>query len=358
MTTSPETPAPTAFWRPTLAAGGALIVASISSFLLGAFAPEIKQDLGIGDTGIGLIFTLGFVVSAIVLQLGGGLADRHGPRKIMRIGIAVGAIGLLCMASLATSALLVMMSFALNRTAEGLTQPASNTLMSQGVIATRRGTATGIKQAAIPLATVLAGLSVPLLGDLIGWRWSFGVFAAAAVITVGGFLVSSARAAGYSKGQAGLLLALGGLVMIPSRLAWGILADRRSFDKFRAVSACLAISTIAFLLFSTETRLGILVGTVLMFGIGWSWPGLFLFAVLEQHPEAPGASTAIVQTGVRIGAMFSPITFGWLADTRGFGFAWLVPGASAMVAALLLLRVSAAVARPQRDGSKSGTVLR
>ena len=43
---------------PTLLSRGA------SSFLLGAFAPEIKEDLSFGDTELGAILTFGYLVSA------------------------------------------------------------------------------------------------------------------------------------------------------------------------------------------------------------------------------------------------------------------------------------------------------
>ena len=125
------------------------------------------------------------------------------------------------------------------------------------------------KQSAVPFATALAGFAVPTLGIVFGWKETFivvallafpawfvipnapsinkrnfasrremwrvshlqllalaGAFSAAAVVTVSGFLTTSAKNAGYSDGSAGLILGLGGVLMIISRLTWGYLADR------------------------------------------------------------------------------------------------------------------------------------
>ncbi len=377
---------PTTFWRPTLASAAAVMLVALPAFLVGAFAPAIKEDLRIGDTEIGAIFTVGYLVSALVLQSGGALADVRGPRLAIRLGLMFSVVGLLLIATTATNITLLLVFFAVCRVAEAIVQPATNSLVSRAVIPTRRGTATGIKQAAVPLATMLAGLSVPVLGGTLGWRWTIGVcavvalpvwfavpavaslpartrrskadlwaerhlklaaiaggFAAAAVVTASGFLVLAAKEAGFSDGRAGLLLAVGGAIMIPARLSWGILADRYAFDRFLAVAVCLSGALVSFLLFATENRAAIVVGTVLLFGVGWSWPGLFLFAVLSEHPEAPGASTALVQTGIRVGAFGSPLFFGWVAETRGYATAWFLPAFCAAIASLLLVRVSRAL---------------
>lgn len=388
MLPTPSPPPAVAFWRPTLAATGAIVLAAIPGFLIGSFAPAIKADIGLDETGIGAIFTFGYLVSATVLQFSGALADRRGPQLALRTGLTFAVVGLLLFATISTTFVLILVAFAFNRTAEAIIQPATNTLVSQGVVATRRGTAMGVKQAAVPMSTMLAGLAVPVLGNSLGWRGTFGLvaviaapvwfalpdvkppprrtmrskrelwaethiklaaigggFAAAGLVTAAGFLVLAAKDAGFSDGSAGVLLAVGGGIMIPARLSWGLLADRFSFNRFRAVTVCLACAVVSFLLFSTESKSAIVAGTLLLFGVGWSWPGLFLFAVLEQHPEAPGASTAIVQTGIRVGAFSAPLAFGWLADNRGFGTAWLLPACSAAIATFLVFRASVAVGR-------------
>ena len=52
----------------------------------------------------------------------------------------------------------------------GVGQPASNDLIARAVSSTRHGLAYGTKQAAIPLATMVAGIAVPVVAIPLGWR--------------------------------------------------------------------------------------------------------------------------------------------------------------------------------------------
>ncbi len=376
------------FVVPTAASTVTLLVIALPPFLLGAFAPTIKDELGFDDAALGLIFTLGYLVSALVLPFGGALADRSGPRTAIRLALGFAVVGSLTMYGLADAYVVVVVAFACSRVAEAIAQPATNTLVGQGVSVRRRGTAMGIKQAAIPLATMLAGLAVPALGASLGWRGVFGLvavaavplalglpnvaaparqargraralwstphlrmaalagaFAAASIVSVPGFLTSAAEEAGFSERDAGLLLSLGGAVMVIARVSWGFVADRFAFDRFQIVGAMLGTGSFGFLLFTTENRPAMVVGTLVLFGIGWSWPGLLLLGVLEQHGEAPGAATAVMQTGIRVGAMVSPLTFGVIVDRFGYAVAWYLPFATAVVGSILLFRTASLVRR-------------
>ena len=376
------------FLRPTIASAGALVAVALPSFMLGAFAPAIKDDLGFGDTALGALFSLGYLLSAGGLQFGGAVADREGPRRIIRAGLVMASVGTVVIGGFADTYLVLLIGFSVVRIAEALVQPATNTLISVSVPVPRRGIAMGTKQAAIPLATTLSGLAVPLLGDSIGWEGSFlcvavvsgaawvampgapsphrhrrrsqrvlwrvphlrllaaaGACGAASVVAVAGFLTTAAIEAGYSEDSAGLLLTLGGLIMIVSRLSWGLLADRFAFDRFAAVGAAIGLGAMSYLLFATESKPLLVVGTVLVFGIGWSWPGLMILGIIEHHPDQPGAASAVLQTGVRLGALVSPIAFGALADTAGFRVAWFLPFGFAMVATVLMLAGARAAAR-------------
>jgi MFS family permease len=352
-------------------------------FLVGAFAPAIKEDLGFGDASFGAVFTVGFFVSAVVIQVSGQGADRLGARRMIRIGLIVSMVGALALGTVATSFWLLLLAFSITRASEGMVQPAVNTLISEGVPTHQRGRSIGFKQAAIPLSTALAGISVPLLGDWIGWEgvillvvplavpaWFFlptvqlpshklaqsrtdlwrarhlqiialgASFGAAGVVTVPSFLTTAAEEAGFSKGGAGLLLTLGGVVMIVSRLVLGSLADRFAFDRFVGVGCAVGVGSLSYVAFATESKPLIVAGTALLFGVGWAWPGLLILGVIERHPNEPGAASAVVQTSVRIGAMFSPVLFGVVADHAGFGVAWFVPFGFAIVGASLLLASS------------------
>ena len=240
------------FWVPTLSSGGAVTAVALLPFLAGAFAPAIKNDLGIGTTGLGVLFSIGALTSAASLQLGGSLADRRGARRGICVGLVLTSIGALAFGLLAEGLVVAVAAFVITRAGEGICQPAVNTLISEAVPADMRGRAMGYKQAAVPLAAALAGFSVPTLGDALGWRgvmvllaflvvpvwlaqpnvavparagpaarrelWAqrhlclgavAGGFAAASVATVVGFLTVAAEARGFSEAGAGLLLTVG-----------------------------------------------------------------------------------------------------------------------------------------------------
>ena len=379
-----QTPLP--FWRPTTAAASAITIVALPGFLVGSFAPQIKEDLNFGDTELGALLTFGYLVSSIVMQLGGGVADRRGPLLILRTGIAIAAISAFLVGTTANTYLILLLCIGLNRVGEGLIQPATNTLISLGVNQPRQGIAIAIKQAAVPLSTALAGLAVPTLGSALGWEGTFlilailafpawlsipnvgvssattfpsrldmwrsrhlkiasiaGAFSAAAVVTVAGFLTTAAKEAGYSDSSAGLILGIGGIVMIGSRLAWGYFADKFHFDRLKAVSISLALGSIAFVLFAIGTKITILIGALISFGIGWSWPGLLILGVIEQHPDEPGAATATLQTSIRLGAMVAPLGFGIVVDTFGFGAAWIIAFSSMIIGSVLMASASRAI---------------
>ena len=374
------------FWRPTTAAASAIAIVALPGFLVGSFAPQIKEDLDFGDTELGALLTFGYLISSIVMQLGGGVADRKGPLLILRTGVAIGATSALLVGTTANTYVILLLCIGLNRVGEGLIQPATNTLISLGVDQPRQGIAMAIKQSAVPLSTALAGLAVPTLGSTLGWKGTFlilailafpawllipnvevspsttfpsrrdmwrsrhlritsiaGAFSAAALVTMAGFLTTAAKAAGFSDSAAGLILGIGGLVMIGARLAWGYFADKFMFDRFKAVSISLAIGSVAFVLFAIGTKTTIIIGAFVSFGIGWSWPGLLLLGVIEQYPDEPGAATATLQTSIRLGAMIAPLGFGIVVDTSGFGTAWILAFSSTVIGAVLMSSASRAL---------------
>ena len=374
--------------RPTLSSAGSISVVAMPAFLLGAFAPTIREELHFGATALGAIFSIGFLVSIMILKFGGSLADDRGPRRAIRIGLFIAACGAVGVSTLGRTYVLLVVFYGVTRIAEALVQPSSNSLVSGLVPAERRGFSMGIKQAAVPLSTALSGLAVPLLGGVIGWRGVFalvaaiaipvwfaiplapiprkrnigmrgqlwrtphlqlaaiaGGFSGGAMLTVAGFLTTAAtETAGFSPSRAGLLMTVGGAVMIVSRVSWGIAADRWTFDRFKAVGSVLIIGAASFPLFAAGTESTMIIGTALMFGIGWSFPGIFLLGIIEQHPEAPGVASAIVQTGVAIGALISPLMFGVMVDQWGFGVAWYLPAALAVIGGILMFCTSRSMA--------------
>ena len=154
------------------------------------------------------------------------------------------------------------------------------------------------------------------------------------------FLTSAAIEAGYTNGSAGLLLSMGGVVMVIARVSWGIRADRARFNRLSGVAAAMLAGVAAFALFAVGTQWSLAIGALVLFGIGWSWPGLLLLGVIERHPTDAGAATAVVQTSIRLGALLSPLAFGVLVDQWGYRPGWVGAGVLMALGALLMARAA------------------
>jgi len=231
----------------------------------------------------------------------------------------------------------------------------------------------------VPAATLLAGLAVPVVGLTIGWRWSFALAGAAVLLAMavvpsdpigarkaadgdhdrataalvvmavaaalgagtanalGAFLVGSAVDRGVAAGLAGLTLSLGGAVGVVVRVLGGWLADRRDGGHLAVVGGMLASGAVGLALLAVPAAWALVVGTILGFGLGWSWPGVLTFAVVRLNPTAPAAATGITQAGVYAGGGLGPLAFGALVHVTSYAVSWLVAAATMVLAALLML---------------------
>jgi cyanate permease len=170
--------------------------------------------------------------------------------------------------------------------------------------------------------------------SVIGLAAGLGAGAATAL---GIFLVAAAVDRGIDAGLAGLTLTMGSVVGLTLRLVNGWLADRRSGGHVAVVAGSLLLGAAGVALLAVPGAFALVVGTVLAFGLGWSWPGLLQFAVVRLHPEAPAAATSIVQVGVYGGGFVGPIAFGFLAAHASFPVAWLVAAAAMLGAGILMV---------------------
>lgn len=354
----------------------ATMVAAIAPVhLVGALAPEIQDDLGFGDAEQGLAIGAFFAVSAVFSSWGGAMTDRVGPSPALRAAALASAGGAAVILLTPGYALLVvgLMVAALGN---AVSQPGNNTFIAGGVPAHRRGLALGVKQAAIPTSTGLAGLALPTIAATVGWRWAYAfavvlalaalaaiptieppsprhtrdrpfrpplpllliaigsAAGAAAVSSIGAFLVRSATDAGFTDAGAGALQVAGSISLISTRIGWGWLMDRLPVDRFRFAAVLLGIGALAYPLLATGRHGAMVVGALLAYGAGWSWPGVVHLGTVESNPTATGAASGVVQAGMFTGAMIGPALFGLIADHHGFGWAWMLScgcSASAMV---------------------------
>jgi hypothetical protein len=91
------------------------------------------------------------------------------------------------------------------------------------------------------------------------------------------------------------------------------------------------------LLLAVPGPVRLILGVVLGFGLGWSWPGLMNFAVVRLHPQAPAAATSITQTGVYAGGCVGPLGLGAVATVFDYPTMWIVAAVAMVSAAALML---------------------
>lgn len=357
-----------------IAAGGAMPV-----FLTGAVGVQIKSAFAIGDAQLGLAAGIFFSLATLLTAPGGRLADRIGWRSAGWLTSGFTAFSLLGVAVFATNYAALLVLLAVGGLGFALTNPTSNLMLAVEMPAARLGLLFGIKQSAIPVATLLAGLSVPLVALTIGWRWAFA-FAAVIpiaamvavparthgrtaaprapsgparrvldapllVLAVGGglgsvavgalnaFLVVGSVSAGLTEAAAGTLVSVSSVAGLASRLLSSLFADRSRSGGLRPVAALLAAGAAGFLLLSAQSPTAVVVGAVLAYGAGWGWNGLFHFAVVRHYPAAPGTASGLAQTGLSAGVAAGPVVFGVLAEAAGYRWAWAAAAAAMALAA-------------------------
>jgi predicted MFS family arabinose efflux permease len=368
--------------RPLRAATGALtttVAVSIPVFLVGGLAVQISDELRFSPAGLGLAVSAYFGASALASIPAGALVERYGSRIVSRYGIGLAAASLLGIGAGARSLWSLIAIMVIGAGANAAGQLASNASLARHVPPRRQGLSFGVKQAAIPVSTLLAGAAVPAVALTLGWRWAFvlaAVLACAAIAVVpaehheerhsrvrnrdratgalvviglaatlaagaanalGTFLVDSAVARGIAPGPAGLALTLGGAVCMVARLAGGWQADFRPQRQVGVIAALLGCGAVGLMLLAVPGTLALVGGVVLGFGLGWSWPGLLNFAVVRLHPQAPAAATSITQTGVYAGGCVGPLGLGALAAAAGYPTMWMVAAAAMVAAGVLML---------------------
>ena len=359
----------------------ATTITTLPVFLTGALAVVIRQHLGLSSTDLGLLVA-GFFAAAVPSSL--LIAPRVaaiGAERIMRVTGFAATAALSVIAGVGESFVVILVALVLAGIANGAMQPAVNLYLTSRVHLTRQGFAFGVKQAAIPVSTLLAGISVPLVALTYGWRYAyFGAAIVALTVTVllprtqgmrtgvrggtakttvvlkpliflaigiglgagaanglGAFFIGSTARIGVAVGTAGYLASLGSLASLLTRIVSGYLADRRSGNHFVVVAAMLSLGALGYLLLSFGLRPFVVVAAVLAYAAGWGWNGVFNYAVARTHPHATGHATGITQAGAFAGSVFGPLVFGIIVDHFGYAVAWRFAAAMVIVAAVAVM---------------------
>lgn len=372
-------------WRLIFTAVLATTVSALPTFLTAATIAQAGAELGYGPLELGYLTAGFFLVAALSSSQIGGMAERWGWRRTLRISTAASAV-IMAAISLTVSSLISLGVYLVIAAAfYGMVNPASNLALARDIPNDRRGLVFGIKHAGIPMSTMLSGLAVPLIVLEFGWRAAFqagtlialatfflipkergpievtpsvrspqpdmmplrylsalalgSACATTAAVALGTFTVDAAINQGIAPGTAGTLLAAGSIASIVMRGLYGHSADRRDATGFGSAAILMLIGSGLFfvLIYSTQPLFAILV--VALFGTAWAWPGLMTYGIVRANQGRPAGSTAITQAGIFVGAGVGPIGIGWLIENRSYGAGWAATGVSLLVAAAVVMWV-------------------
>lgn len=365
--------------RTTVGASLATVLSALPPFLLGSLLPAVRADLDVDTRLLGALVSAYFLAGAVAAVPGGRLAERLGGRRGLILTGSVTTACLIVISSLVGTALQLGMALIVAGFANGMVHPAGNLAIVRGVQSRFQGRAFGVKQAAAPLATLLAGIALPTIGLTLGWEFGFVAAAAlfpiivftlpregsgltrrqertplrqdrslltialasalafGAATSIGAFLVDSVVSSGGDPSLAGATLTVASAACIAVRVGIGWQTDRMKRPSFRLVALLMGVGAVGFGVIALFPAGASGLGAVVAMAAGWGWPGLLYHAVAHSHPEAPASATAVATTGNALGAAIGPLTFGLIAGASTFRVAWLVSGFAILLGAGLML---------------------
>jgi MFS family permease len=361
-------------------------------FLLGAAFLEIGDEMGFGPRGLGVLTGTFFLTASLASAPLGRVVERVGWRRAIRINMAGSATMLVVIAAGAHSVWTLGGSLVLAGAFYGFANPAANQALADHMNPRRSALVFGVKHAGIPTSAALAGLAVPVVIVTIGWRWAYVVAMALPVIvallvprgelaTVGAaqdadprrvvlpmssrtlaalaagsamatwaaialssYLVAAAVSAGFAEEAAGVLLFVGSLASITSRVAMGAVTDRVGGRGFAAIAGLTGVGCLVFALLYGAEGPAFAVLVVVAFATGWGWPGLVTYAVVNANRGSAAASSAVTQAGVFVGAGLGPVALGWIVERWSFDIAFVVVATLLGLASVTVMAVGRHVA--------------
>ncbi len=344
-------------------------------FLVSAQILQLEREIGFGVAQLGYATATFFGLAALAANPAGSVVARLGPGRSLRIG------GLLTLASCVIAGTaktwwVLPIATAVGGVSNGLIQVAANLAIFDGVALGRQGLAFGAKQASVPMASVLAGISLPVVGLVFGWRWVFALAALLALIlaisaphldmakaaernegpigrppnsllllAVAGicgamagnglalFIVPSAVDIGITEAAAGAVLAVCSLLVVAVRIGAGWIVDRKGSSGYAEMAWMAGAGTVGALVLALSGAPAVYLVAMPVALLGaWGWPGIFFFSVVHSYPEFPARASGLVLSSNLTGTVIGPLVVGALAGRGRYPAAWLFVAVTAAIA--------------------------
>ena len=366
-------------------------------------APEIAASLAIDTAAVGLYQSTAFAGASFFTLLSGSLVLRHGGVGVNQASVLISAAGVGL--AIAGSVPVVALGAVLAGVGYGLATPAASHVLARITPPDRRGLVFSVKQSAVPLGGLVAGVLFPPVAERFGWVWAIALacamVASAALIIqplrsrldddrdpahrvrigapgqsirlifatprlhpialvafsygamqlclFGFFVTYLVERVGLGLVSAGALFSVMQGAGFVARIGWGWVSDR--WIGARPLLAGLGVgtvaSTVAAIAFSEQWSLAGLAAVSAALGatsVGWN--GVYLAEVSRAVPVGRvGLATGGVMMFTFVGAVLGPSTFGAIVATTG-------SYAAAFIAmdALVLATVVALVLGPKSEG--------
>ncbi|MGX1885815.1 MFS transporter [Streptomyces sp. NPDC055287] len=358
------------------------VLTSLPVFLPGAANGLISAEFGWSPARMGAILAVYWLAS-----LSGAFVSKRTalPVAVNRtLAVALCSTGLGLLSAAVAPVVGLWISSAVGGFAYGYTQPHTNALLMRRCAPRLRASAFGLKQAAVPAATLLASVAMPMLTGPVGWRPVFagtavlcgaggcflarygdlggrptttaknraaplrgdaflvalscaGFFGAMVGNGLGGFLVLSLTTRGASLSVAGAVATAGAGLNIVVRLAAGWAVGRVPHLAWAALTGLFVAGAAGTALLTHTAPAVVSVGALLAYGGGWGWAGLLHYVVGLPYAGREQRATAYSQMGVSLGAATGPMVCGLLFTVRPDAAWWALTAAGAAAAACVVV---------------------
>ena len=338
-------------------------------------APEIAASLAIDTATVGLYQSTAFVGAAFLTLLSGSLVLRHGGVRVNQASVVLSAAGIGL--AVTGSVPVVALGAVLAGMGYGLATPGASHVLARVTPPARRGLVFSVKQSAVPLGGLVAGVLFPPVAERFGWVWAVAlacgmVLSAALIIQplrarldddrdpghrvridapgqsvrlifstprlrpialvafsfgamqlslFGFFVTYLVERVGLDLVTAGLLFSAMQGAGIVARVGWGWVSDRwvSARPLLAGLGAGTVASTAAAIAFSESWSFAALAAGSAALGItAVGWNGIYLAEVARAVPiEKVGLATGGVLMFTFVGVMLGPSTFGAIVAMTG-----------------------------------------
>jgi len=351
----------------------AMIASTYQQSALAVLSGNLLAEFGMTRSQLGLTFTAASLVGAFTSPFVGVLADKSS-RGVLGGLFVVAALGTLIAAE-APSYPFLLVATLFGGLAIGAANPVTNRIVSERISLGRRGLALGLKQSGPPMSTFLAGLILPGLALVLGWRLAMATgallaitgLAATVVLTPTGRRLGSDRpkstplardvrsavrwlnaigfgiamgngallaflplyaqeGVGLSPTGAGLVASVLGVCGVAGRITWGTLGNRfhRPSTALIIIAGIAVLAALSIGISATVGAVTLWLGAVLAGASSQAWHAVAWLVILDRvGTNSVGKASGVMQTGSSIGFAIGPVAAGSLIDATGsYWAAW------------------------------------